>query len=54
MGGQSVALGQQQGQEGQPLLTLGAVGAQIVSVVLGGEIVAVGAVSREAALEIEL
>ena len=54
MGGDHLALGEQQREQGQPLLPLRAVGAQVVPVVLGGQVVPVGAVAGEAALEIGL
>ena len=51
-GGQRLALGQQQRQQRQPLLALGAVGAQLAALARGDEVVAVGPVAGEAALEV--
>ena len=52
LGGDRLALGQQQRQQREPLLALRAVGAQLASLAQGGEVVAVGPVAGEAALEV--
>jgi hypothetical protein len=50
--GERVALGQQERQQGQTLLPLGAVGAQFAALAGDREIVAVGPVAGEATLDV--
>ncbi len=52
LGGQRLALGHQQREQGDPLLALGAVGAQLAAVAPDDQVVAVRTVAREAAIEV--
>ena len=52
LGGQLLALGEQERQQAEPLLAARAVGAQLAALAAEAEVVAVRAVAGEAALEV--